>query len=78
MPKQSECCPVMQMALSREGKHGLQRAYAFDNKGKPAEPIVCTFPKAKRGSTGAFSYGTEYANVSYALVKFCPFCGKKQ
>ena len=80
--KAAPCCPVLALVLSRhvEGRNdGIQHAISFSAKdGVPSQPLVHAIRKAKRGETGPYGAGTEYANASYALVKFCPFCGKAQ
>ena len=68
-----DCCPLMTLVLQRvkkTDKVGLQREPMFSiSTGNFTEETVVRFHKGDRGTTGA--------NVSYAIVNYCPFCGTK-
>jgi hypothetical protein len=71
--KIGECCPVMELVLSRElparrPTCGLELAPWFSTSGKSGQAIVLHFPKSKDREA-------EHADATYAPVKFCPFCG---
>lgn len=76
------CCPVLALVLERDtqtsahARRGFSFEYMFQiSTGKPkGSQLVYHFPKAKRGSEAAKG---EHASATYALVKVCPFCGKK-
>lgn len=71
------CCNLFDLALTRAANKqarltGLeQRRSIVFSTGKMREHVIYQFPKAPRGDR------TEFANVSYAEVQFCPFCGGK-
>jgi hypothetical protein len=72
----SECCPVMQFVLERTSQQarpvGLTREPTWNFKtGKQSTLTIISFPKAKRGDK------SEGARATYAVVDYCPFCGKR-
>lgn len=75
-----ECCPVFDTIIRRDGSREQQRGFELAvpfviRTGKPAnEAMIYRFPKAKKG----FVEPPEFSGVSYALVRFCPFCGTPQ
>jgi hypothetical protein len=75
-PKSGECCPILDLVLSRTNaqakRQSLSREAWFSPDGRSGTALVLTFPKAPRGDK------SEFANATYAPVEFCPFCGKKQ
>jgi hypothetical protein len=76
--KDNICCPVLDLALTRtassETPHGLMVGMYFDGTNNLTTRTVVKFPKAKKGEDTP----AEFKDVTYALVKFCPFCGKEQ
>lgn len=75
-----ECCPVMDLVTARgvDAQLGLSCETGFNFKtGEQYPAVVARFRKAKRSEDGQFGHGTVYADKNFAMLNFCPFCGKK-
>lgn len=81
-PKLGECCPVMNMVLTRDthGKtkpQGFEIGTMFHLSGKPGkERLIYCFSKAKKTDASEYGAKSEFANSTFAPVKHCPFCGE--
>jgi hypothetical protein len=70
----AECCAALQLVLSRwnpADKAGLTRETTFSFTGSPRDVLLCRVRKAPRGDK------SEFANATFAELRFCPFCGVK-
>ena len=83
-PKLGECCPALDMILRRDvAAGGPVRGFSIGTMFKPngekleqREAVVYHFPKAKKDNTHPeFGYKKKFGDVTYAVVKHCPFCG---
>ncbi len=77
-----ECCDIMRLVIARDvanGGHprGFEVApfFSLRNGRVAGTAVVYRFSKAKKTATGKFGRGTEFADVTYATVAHCPFCG---
>lgn len=73
MPARKPCCPIFTLVMSRvsNDRVGLAWGHSFEmstGKSKGAV-LIYNFKRAKDRKE-------EFANTTYAPVKFCPFCGK--
>lgn len=82
-PKLGECCPVLDMVLRRDCSKNVRRGFEIatpfglsDGKAR-AERIIYRFPKGKKGDQRETADESNWSAVSYALARFCPFCGAK-
>lgn len=78
--KVGSCCPVMDLVTIRgfDARLGVSRETGFNFTTCETYPAILTrFRKAKRGEDGKYGHGTEFANKTFAMFNFCPFCGKK-
>lgn len=68
------CCPLMRMALNRQRPNdriGLQVAAFYNAKaGTLSSGPVIRFHKSKDRTD-------PHADVTYAVVDYCPFCGTR-
>lgn len=76
-PRLGECCPVLALALARDVSKQVRRGFEVATPFQIStgevlpEQLIYRFPKAARGDTSTFK------DATYALCKFCPFCGTK-
>ncbi len=77
--KSWECCPLFPLIIGRDGSRGAKRGFevstpfSFSTGKALAEVVIYRFPKRKRTEPA-----DELEDASYALVRFCPFCGAPQ
>lgn len=79
--KLGECCPVLDMVLRRDCSKSVRRGFEIatpfglsDGKAR-AEQIIYLFPKGKKADPKETADEADWSSVTYALAKFCPFCG---
>lgn len=80
MSKYGECCEVMALALERgvQSRPGMYVGTLMNFRtGKSSDAIAIEWRRARKTDDGKYGYGKPYANTTYALVAFCPFCGAK-
>lgn len=78
--KVGECCPSMDFVTMRgsDSRLGISCETGFNYKTGETYPAVVTrFRKARRGEGGPFGHGTKFADTDFAMLNFCPFCGKQ-
>ncbi len=77
--KVSECCPLFPLIIRRDVLRDTRRGFELNtpfqlSTGKMMpEVVIYRFPKRKRTEPA-----DELEDATYALVRFCPFCGAPQ
>lgn len=76
------CCETMCLVTKRMDRSkanvGLRAGLMINlKKGSSCRKVACYFPKAAKDDFSKFGKGTPYANASYSLLTYCPWCGKK-
>lgn len=79
-PKIGECCAPMDLVTMRgvDSRLGVSCEQGFNfATGEQYPAVITRFRKAKRSEDGVFGHGTEFADKTFAMFNFCPFCGAK-
>jgi hypothetical protein len=66
------CCPVLELAVSREARYGLRWGTMVElHTGKSRPRLILEFPRSKDKKVA-------HSGATYAPIEYCPFCGARQ
>lgn len=74
------CCAILDLALSRArtDNQGLYVGQLMNFRtGDLSDRLAIGFRRARRKEQGTYGADSRFANSTFAMVVFCPFCGSK-